>query len=269
MFFSKIKILRSHGRQYIPDLGKVEIPAPYRGRPRITGGIGEKDALALVEMCPTGAIGFEKGLTIDLGRCVFCGECARKAPQHIAFTQDYRMGTNTREGLIVTEGEPAPRFDPAAIKPGFDRYFREALKLRQVSAGGDNSTEMELNASGNVNFDFARFGVEFVASPRHADGVVVTGPVTKNMAPALLTTYKAVPQPRILILAGAEAISGGLFAPSRCIDRAFLEGGTGHNGTVFPQGTPVDLYLPGAPVHPMTFIEGVTSLRRAAQGKKR
>ena len=126
--------------------------------------------------------------------------------------------------------------------------FAHALKLRQVSAGGDASVEMELNATGNVNFDFGRYGVEVVASPRHADGVVVTGPVSRNMAEALQVCYDAVPDPKVLIVAGSEAVSGGLYAESSEVDRSFYE-----------RYTP-DLWLPGAPTHPMIFIEAVMNL---------
>ena len=123
-----------------------------------------------------------------------------------------------------------------------------SLKLRQVSAGGDNSCELELNACSNVNFDMGRFGIEFVASPRHADGIVITGPITANMAAALQTCYDAMPEPKLIILAGVDAISGGIFAGSPALDRRFLDKNN------------VDLYVPGNPMHPLTFINGVLDL---------
>ncbi len=257
MFWSQLKVLRRHGVQYIKDLDAATLPAVFRGRPVLTPGIPAARAAEVAALCPTGAIGYEGGLSLDMGRCLFCGECAHVAPQHIRFTSDYRIGSNLRGALVVRETasrEPSAGavrqipFDAAAVRPEIPKLFSQALKLRQVSAGGDNSTEMELNASMNVNFDFPRYGVEFVASPRHADGVVVTGPVTENMARALELTFEAVPQPRVLIVAGADAISGGLFAGSRAVDRSFFE-----------RHTP-DLYLPGAPVHPLTFIDGVRTL---------
>jgi Ni,Fe-hydrogenase III small subunit len=107
---------------------------------------------------------------------------------------------------------------------------------------------MELAATGNVNFDFGRFGIEFVASPRHADGIVITGPVSENMAEALEITYKAIPSPKIIILAGTDAISGGIFDGSPALDRRFIE--QNH----------IDLYVPGNPVHPLTYINGVMDL---------
>ncbi len=126
--------------------------------------------------------------------------------------------------------------------------FRGALKLRQVSAGGDNSSEMELAATMNVNFDFGRYGIEFVASPRHADGIVITGPVSENMAEALQICYDAVPEPKIIILAGTDAISGGIFDGYPALNRQFIDN---HH---------IDLYVPGNPVHPLTFINGVMDL---------
>lgn len=128
------------------------------------------------------------------------------------------------------------------------RMFGRSLKLRQVSAGGCNACEMELNACSNVNFDMERFGIEFTASPRHADGIVITGPVSENMAAALEDTYLSTPEPRLMILAGACAISGGVFAGSPALDRAFLK------------GRKVDLFVPGCPPHPLTFINALLGL---------
>ena len=248
MLFEKLKVLHSHGVQYIKDLRAVELPAIFRGRPEIAPGMASHEAERLSRMCPAGAIGVSP-VSIDLGKCIFCGECALRAPDHIKFTNDYRMAATLREDLIIKEG----CFDPINVNKDVLRQclhgiFKKALKLRQVSAGGDNGTEMELNASGNVNFDFGRYGVEFTASPRHADGVVITGPLTENMAVPLELCYNAVPSPKIVILAGADAISGGLFGGGKpftgAVDRSFLS-----------RHSP-DLYIPGNPVHPLTFIFG-------------
>lgn len=252
MILPKLKILRSHGRQYIPDLNAVELTEAFRGRPVLTAG-GNAEKLAAAEaLCPTGALSGAP-LSLDLGRCLFCGECALKAPDSIRFTNDYRMGSPVREGLVVRPGDGIVVFDPEKVRREIVRCFGRALKLREVCAGGDGSVEMELNATGNVNFDFGRYGVEFTASPRHADGVVVSGPITRNMAEALEICYRAVAEPKLLIVCGSEACSGGLFADSRAIDRSFLER---HE---------VDLWLPGAPTHPMVFIDGILTLL----GKKR
>ncbi len=247
MIIPKLKVLKSHGSQYIPDLNKVELTKEFRGRPVLSDG-GDKQALEqAAELCPTRAI-TTAPLTLDLGRCLFCGECARRAPQSIRFTNDYHLATSRRQDLVVKVGQEQIPFHTEAVRPEIRSLFKEALKLREVSAGGDASVEMELNASGNVNFDFGRFGVEFTASPRHADGTVITGPISQNMAEPLAISHAAIANPKLLILCGSEAISGGLFRESRAINRSFIEQ---HH---------VDLWVPGTPTHPMTFIDGVMNL---------
>ena len=243
-----IKILLHQGMQSIPDITNAEIPGPFRGTPVITS---EKiDEQALIDLCPTDAI-YSGPVRIDLGKCTFCGECEFAFPDKIRFTKDYKMATNDRSRLIVAEGKAQPiMLDPDLIKREISQFFKGSLKLRQVSAGGDNSCELELNACGNVNFDMGRFGIEFVASPRHADGIVITGPITESMAIPLQNCYDAVPDPKIIILVGTDAIGGGIFVGSRALNRSFLED---HK---------VDLYVPGNPVHPLTFINGVLELIR-------
>ncbi len=243
-----IKILLHQGRQYIPDVTAAEVPGVFRGRPEISGEKADENALK--NICPTRAISTDKGVCLDLGKCTFCGECSFAFPNKIRFTKDYKIASNSREALIVSEtnsGEQI-RLHPDAIRKEITKYFGGSLKLRQVSAGGDNSCELELNACGNVNFDMGRFGIEFVASPRHADGLVITGPVSKNMAAALQICYDASPDPKIIVLAGTDAISGGMLADSRALDRSFLD------------KYPIDLYVPGNPVHPLTFINGILEL---------
>lgn len=247
MILPKIRVLRSHGRQAIPDLDAVELTPEFRGRPELTdtGDTAELERAAAI--CPTGAL-TAAPFALDLGRCLFCGECARRAPRNIRFTNDYRLGAPTRRGLVLHPGDTCVRFDPAEVRPELGRLFGQSLQLREVSAGGDASVEMELGATGNVNFDLGRFGIGFTASPRHADGVVVSGPVTANMAEALQICYDAVAEPKLLVACGSEACSGGLFAESRAVDRSFFER---HR---------VDLWLPGAPAHPMVFIDGIRTL---------
>lgn len=248
MFTNKLSVLFRHGKQYIDDLDAVTLPDIFWGRPVIQPGLSRERTEELIKLCPTEAIAANP-LSIDLGKCVFCSECARKCPDTIRFTNDFRMASTSREALVVKEGEDKPiDFHPENVRPEIPKLFKNALKLRQVSAGGDNSTEMELNASGNVNFDFGRYGVEFVASPRHADGLVITGPISENMAIPLELCYNSTPDPKVVVLAGTDAISGGLFAGSPALDRSFLER---HK---------VDLYVPGNPVHPLTYIDGVMLL---------
>ena len=247
MIFPKIKVLKSHGWQYIPNLNDVTLTEEFRGRPELTETDNMADVEAAAKICPTGAISTAP-FSLDLGRCMFCGECALCAPKNIRFTNDYKIGSTSREALIVKPGAERVEFHHENVRKEIPELFGKALKLRQVSAGGDASVEMELNATGNVNFDFGRYGVEFVASPRHADGVVITGPISSNMAEALDICYNSIPDPKIVIVCGSEACSGGLYANSRAIDRRFMER---YN---------VDLWLPGAPTHPMTFIDGVMNM---------
>lgn len=247
MILSKIQVLWSHGRQAIPDLDAVELTEEFRGRPVLTATTDTAEIERAAALCPTRAI-TAAPFALDMGRCLFCGECAHAAPRNIRFTNDYRIGSPTREGLVVRPGDALVAFDPAVVRPEISHFFGRALQLREVCAGGDGSVEMELNATGNVNFDLGRFGVGFTASPRHADGVVVSGPITVSMAEALQICWEAIAEPKILIVCGSEACSGGLFAASRAVDRTFLE------------QHPVDLWLPGAPTHPMTFIDGVRTL---------
>jgi Ni,Fe-hydrogenase III small subunit len=241
-----IKILYHQGKQYIPDLKKAKVPGIFRGRPEIS--FEEVDQKDLADVCPTYAIMTEP-VRIDLGKCTFCGECSRLFPGKVKFTTDYKLAVNERERLVIAEGAVNQlTINPDIIRKEIRKLFRGSMKLRQVSAAGDNSCELELNACGNVNYDMGRYGIEFVASPRHADGIVITGPISENMAEPLQITYDATPSPKIIILAGTDAVSGGIFEGSPALNRKFIE--ENH----------IDLYVPGNPVHPLTFINGILDL---------
>lgn len=243
---NNFRILWHQGKQFIPDVRNVKVPGIFRGRPVIsTAEVSESQIAEIIDICPTGAISANP-LSIDLGKCTFCGECSIKFPEKITFTKDYKLGTNERERLVIREGEDNPiLINPEKVRKEIISILGSSLKLRQVSAGGDNSNEWELNAANNVQFDLSRFGIDFVASPRHADGVVITGPITTSMATPLQLCYDAIPDPKIIILAGTDAISGGIFEGSPALNREFL--------TKYK----VDLYIPGNPVHPLTFINAV------------
>lgn len=251
--FDNVKIVYHQGKQFIPDVTTAKVPGIFRGRPVIsTEKVNETD---LVELCPVNAIS-SSPVSIDLGKCTFCGECARRFPNKVKFTTDYKIATNERGWLIVKEGEEKPiEVNPDIVRAEIFRIFGSSLKLRQVSAGGDNSCEMELNAANNVQFDMSRFGIEFVASPRHADGIVITGPITENMAEPLQICYDAIPEPKIIVLVGTDAISGGILGNSAAVNRSFLE------------KYPVDLYIPGNPAHPLTIINGLLDLTRKREKK--
>ena len=246
--FDNFKIVFHQGKQFIPNVQTAVVPGIFRGRPVISREKVDEDEL--IAVCPTGAI-TGNPVSIHLGRCTFCGECARCFPRKVTFTKDYKLASNEPDRLIIREGEDkAIEVNPDTVRKEIHCVLGRSLKLRQISAGGDNSCEMELNAANNVQFDMSRFGIDFVASPRHADGIVITGPITKNMADAVQICYDATPDPKIIVLVGTDAISGGMFADSPAIDRSFL--------TKYP----VDLYIPGNPAHPLTIVNGLLDLTR-------
>lgn len=232
-----LKALLLQKNQLIKDIKNTKMRENFKGRPEVNFSICTGCNIC-GEGCPSNAI--EKG-KIDLGKCVFCLECERNCPQSvIKFTANNKMGATIRENLIIND-----KIEPIKAKEEINRVFGHSLKLRQVSAGGCNSCEMELNATSNANFDMGRFGIEFVASPRHADGIVITGPITKNMAKALEDTYQAIPEPKIIILVGTCAISGGIYQNSAELNRDFL------------QKHKIDLYIPGCPPHPLVIINAI------------
>jgi Ni,Fe-hydrogenase III small subunit len=193
-------------------------------------------------------------MRVDLGRCLFCPGCAEACPEGaVRFTRDYRLSSRSREALLVAGDAPLLA---EAVAAEVRAVLGRALRLRQVSAAGCNGCEAELNASGNVQFDLSRFGVQFVASPRHADGIVVTGPVSENMRLATLKTWEATPEPRVVIAIGACAISGGVFRDSPVQS----------NGLPGVPEIPVDLWVPGCPPHPITFMDGVLRLLGRVSG---
>ena len=220
-----------------PCGGAPNLPPDFRGRPQLAADTSAADVEKMRAVCPVPeALGWDAtGARLDMGRCLFCGRCADVCSK-IAFTSEYRLATFTREALIVKAGE-GPYTPPRQTCPEA-RALRHSFQLREVSAGGCAACELDANVLGTLAWDMGRFGIRFVASPRHADAIYLTGPVAPEMQLALEKTYAAAPEPKFIIAAGACAISGGLYRHG-CLP-----------------ATP-DLYIPGCPLHPATVLEAL------------
>ena len=193
------------------------MPDRFRGRPVVDAAACQAPCHACISACPSGAI--------------------HHAP-------DYRLAAHRRDDLVLpAEGETVKLAE--ALSKEIRRLFGRSLRLRQVSAGGCNACEADTNVLSTIGYDLGRFGIQFVAAPRHADGILVTGPVPENMRLALLKTYEAIPTPKIVIAVGACAISGGPY-------REHPEVVGGVEGLL-----PVNIYIPGCPPHPMTILDGL------------
>jgi Ni,Fe-hydrogenase III small subunit/formate hydrogenlyase subunit 6/NADH:ubiquinone oxidoreductase subunit I len=240
----------------VPTTADNGLPERFRGRPRISpercpGGCRDCAAGSPSELIRVDESGRAE---LDLAACLFAPEEAAACPHGaIEFTPDHRMATGARSALVTREGELEL---VQALGDRMRKLFGRSLRLRSVSAGSCNGCEAELVALGNVVFDLGRFGIQFVASPRHADGIVVTGAVSRNMEDALYRTWEAVPEPKLVIAVGACALGGGPFRGSPEV----LDG--------VPRDLPVDLCLPGCPPHPLTILDGMLRLLGRLDGRR-
>ncbi len=222
------------------------LPDRFRGLPRIDRARCPATCTVCADVCPTRAIAAAAPPAIDLGACIFCTECSRSCPfAAITFSRDHRLSARTRDGIVLS-GETLATCE--SLGGRLQSLFGRSFKFRQVSAGGCNACEADINVLSTAAWDMGRFGIQNVASPRHADGLLVTGPVTKNMRTALCKTYEAIPEPKLVIAVGACAVSGGLFR----------SGPAQHRGV--DSVLPVDLYIAGCPPHPLTILDGLLRL---------
>ncbi len=249
----KNRIEQGYRTSSYPD-GDPGLPGRFRGRPLLKPELCAAGCAACAKVCPTQAIsaasapagGKAEALALDTGKCLFCTECVSACPSGaISFSKDHRLAASRREDLQLSSNEVKLA---ESLGGELRRLFGRSLKLRQVSAGGCGACEADLNVLNTVVFDLGRFGIQFVASPRHADGLLITGPVTRHMSEALRIAYAAIPAPRIVIASGACAISGGPFSGS--------EDQLGGASAVLP----VDLFIPGCPPHPVTVLDGLLRL---------
>jgi Ni,Fe-hydrogenase III small subunit/formate hydrogenlyase subunit 6/NADH:ubiquinone oxidoreductase subunit I len=250
----------------------AKISDRFRGRPSFDFDQW-KDARAAAEVCPTGAIslsdsGDSRRVTVDYGLCVFCGLCAEaSSDQAVRITQEFELATSDRRNLVLTaeytlnadgthrglrevdrqleNAETDVETLGTKAREAIQKILGRSLAIREVDAGSCNGCELEIVALNNPVHDIERFGIHFVASPRHADMLLVTGPVTRNMELALLKTYRAIAEPKVVVAAGACGVSGGIFGENY----ASLGG--------VDKVLPVDIYIPGCPPRPQALLHGI------------
>jgi Ni,Fe-hydrogenase III small subunit/formate hydrogenlyase subunit 6/NADH:ubiquinone oxidoreductase subunit I len=241
--------------------------AAYRGTPRFDFR-NWTDVQPAAAACPTGAIqtGDAESLrtvTVDYGLCIFCGQCAAadttgavtmarefEPPavrrEQLRLAARYALGPDGRQTALLERPTAArEENDAARLGEAIHRVLGRSLAIREVDAGSCNGCEVEIHALNNPLYDLERYGIHFVASPRHADMLLVTGPVTRNMELALLKTWRATPDPKLVVATGACAISGGIFGRNYAVA-----------GPV-EQVIPVDVFIPGCPPRPEALLYGI------------
>ncbi|HEY8952423.1 MAG TPA: NADH-quinone oxidoreductase subunit NuoB [Candidatus Dormibacteraeota bacterium] len=246
------------------------------------GSLTPETALASARVCPTSAIeatgdAARGALVFDAGQCVMCGRCLQAAPDAFHLSSQPEVAVRSRERLrvrvkwlkgriqplsneTVKEQANGPRIKVAAEAVRKEpeagalvqelhrrslRIFRRSLHIRHVDAGSCNGCESELQMLSTPRYDLARLGLFFTPTPRHADCLLVTGVVTRQMEQALRKTYQAMPSPKLVLAAGVCAIGGGCFA-----------GGFMTHGPL-DEILPVDVYVPGCPPTPLALLHGL------------
>lgn len=211
---------------------RVTTGHPARPEPAPPGFHGRVDVRAdavgdpqLADVCPTGAIAVdgERRVSLDAHRCILCGECVRVAPELFAFRADHETA--------VASGKP---------RGGHAAMLRRSLHVRHIDCGSDGSEEWEIQALWNPHYDIQRLGFFLTSSPRHADVLLVTGPVTAPMCGPLERTWQTMPEPKALVAVGTDACGGGL-----------------HRWGAVDEVLPVDVYVPGSPPSPIAIIDGL------------
>ena len=244
----------------------------FRGAPRFDFD-NWRDARPAAEACPTQALsirdrGAVREVTMDYGLCIFCGECcAADRTGAVLMTREFELAVRDKADLVITaqydigaDGvqqhlkqihrglQPVER-DTTALEKHVHQAIHQtlgrSLAIREVDAGSCNGCEVEITALNNPVYDLERLGIHFVASPRHADMLLVTGPVTRNMELALIKTYRACPEPKVVVAVGACGIGGGIFGRNY----ATLGGAD--------QAVPVDVFIPGCPPRPHALLHGI------------
>ena len=263
------KILRKTAQTGLVTIGYPETPAQlperFRGAPRFQFA-GWRDSRPAAEACPTGAIsirdsGDTRHVTVDYGLCIYCGQCAEAdSSGAVEVTRQFELAARDRSELIVTADyvvgqdgtqvelkqlEGGSRPIERSIQDRIHRILGRSLAIREVDAGSCNGCEVEITALNNPVYDLERLGIHFVASPRHADMLLVTGPVTRNMEFALAKAYRAMPDPKLVVAVGACGISGGIFGRNYA-----TVGGV-------DQVVPVDVFVPGCPPRPHALLHGI------------